>query len=167
MMKYLLPAVLFFLTSCGSAGTPPVTETPVSEPAVPEEAEPVPEPEPDPLFRVENIIGLSPLTVEGILGPAEVVRHEKDARIWMYKNSDCVIHLYFYENELGDLTLDYVDSLAADLSSPNPTVSSDACLDSFVIEDGALPTLPEEDISPQSPSYPYSGTDPQPDRPGS
>ncbi len=129
-------------------------------------------PEPEPLFRVENIIGLSPQTVEEILGPAEIARREKDARVWMYKNADCVIHLYFYENELGDMTLDYVDSLAADLTAPNPTVSADACLDSFVKDDGATPALSsgaetpdEEAVSHQEPSLPYSDTDPQPGTP--
>ena len=167
MRKIVLLLSVLLVAGCGGAGDePPVSEVPPEEPA-PEAAVQVavPEPEPEPLFRIENIVGLSPHTVEDILGAPEVVRHEKDARVWMYKNSNCVIHLYFYENELGDLVLDYVDSMAADLSAPNPTVSGDACLDSFVIKREMLPEAPARKINPQSPSSAYSDTDPEPDTP--
>ena len=167
MKKAVLLLSVILIAGCGGAGTePPVSEAPPPDQV--QEAElpvPAPEPEPEPMFRIENIVGLSPHTVEEILGPAQVVRREKDARVWMYKNSNCVVHLYFYENELGDMVLDYVDTMAADLSAPNPTVSGDACLDSLVVKRERLPQAPARKVSPQSPSSVYSDTDPQPGTP--
>ena len=86
-------------------------------------------------------------------GTPSLKRTEKDVRVWLYQNAECILHLYFYPNENGDFRLDYVEAAAADLTSDNPTVSANACLDSLVVVTGDQPL-----------SSPGTGTGPQPDR---
>ncbi|WP_138380848.1 hypothetical protein [Luteithermobacter gelatinilyticus] len=117
------------------------------------------EPDPAPLFGLENILGLTPATIEVIFGEPDLRRREKQAEVWMYKSPQCISHLFFYENENGDLQLDYVNSHAVDLQSVNPTVSPDACIDSHVDKE----RLKAGNFTlPQRPSSGDNGTDPQP-----
>lgn len=115
----------------------------------------IPAAPPTPRFVIDNIMNLAPDTVQNILGEPSLNRAEKDVRVWLYKNSECILHLYFYPNDNGDFRLDYVETMAVDLSADNPTVSPNACLDSHVIPTG----------DPQ-PSYPGTNTDPQLDKLG-
>ena len=150
MQKFLLTFILC-LAGCQSPERPPLQALPVVEPepvveeAPPALAEPVIEEEPAPRFVIENILTLTPLTVRDILGPATLIRREKDVRVWMYHNSECVLHLYFYPDDNGDFRLDYVDARGASGTTVNPTVSPNACLDSHVIPE---PSSPEKHINP-------------------
>ncbi len=130
---------------------PPVQETVtvIEEPVVEE----VVKRPPAPRFIIENIMNLTPDTLQNILGLPSLKRVEGDVRVWLYRNSQCVLHLYFYPDDNGDSRLDYVATEAVNPLADNPTVSPNACLDSHVI--------PTE--GPQ-PSYPDTNTDLQPDR---
>lgn len=135
----------------------PVEQTP--PPPIVEEVEVIVEPvipvPPKPRLIIENIMNLTPDTVQKILGEPSLIRTEKGVRVWLYKNSECVLHLYYYPSDNGDFRLDYVETMAADMTADNPTVSPNACLSSHVI--------PTE--GPQ-PSFPDMGTDLQLDRLG-
>ncbi|PCI51682.1 MAG: hypothetical protein COB49_01100 [Alphaproteobacteria bacterium] len=161
-MREICILAVILLAGCQGDPVPVEQAPPVIEPVevIIEEVEVltepvVPEP-PKPLFVMANIINLAPGTLQNILGEPSLKRVEKGARVWLYKNSECVMHLYFYPDENGDFRLDYVATAAADQTADNPTVSANACLDSHVIV--------TED--PQ-PSYPGTNTDLQPDRSGS
>lgn len=107
-------------------------------------SEPVEVVPPKPRFVMENIMNLAPGTLRNILGKASLVRKEKDVEVWLYQNQECTLHLYFYPNENDDMRLDYVETSGLGLSSENPTVSPNACLDSHVSdrpEDGTPSSL--------------------------
>jgi len=144
---------VLLLSGCQATNTPPVEQAPVSEslPVTVPKVVPVAPPPPKPRFIIDNIMNLAPETIRNILGQAALIRKEKNARVWLYRNSECRLHLYFYPDDNGDFRLNYVETTAVDISAANPTVSPNACLDSFVIPD-------------QQPSYPDTGTDPLPDR---
>ena len=153
MHKFWILAPIF-LAGCQAGGAledqappaPIIAEEPVL-------AEPVIILPPKPRFVIDNIMNLAPDTLENILGTPSLKRTEKDVRVWLYQNAECILHLYFYPNENGDFRLDYVEAAAADLTSDNPTVSANACLDSFVVATGDQPL-----------SSLGTDTGPQPDR---
>ncbi len=150
---YLLLVLL--LGGCQGENTPVEVAPP---PPVIEEVEVIEEPvipePPKPRFVIENIMNLAPDTLQNILGEPSLKRQEREARVWLYQNAECILHLYFYSNENGDFRLDYVDTEAVNLHANNPTVSPNACLDSHVI--------PEEIIEDPQPSYPGTDRDIQP-----
>ncbi len=152
MRRFIFCVLL--LGGCQATNTPPVEQTPppevVPEQVMPEVAPVKPSPS-KPRFIIDNIMNLAPETIRNILGQAALIRKEKNVRVWLYRNSECRLHLYFYPDDNGDFRLNYVETTAVDISAANPTVSPNACLDSFVIPD-------------QQPSYPDTDTDPQPDR---
>jgi len=137
-----------------------------------------------PRLVLENIMGLSPDTLLNIFGAPALKRMERDAEVWLYGNSECRVHLYYYPNDNGDFRLDYVATTAADPASKNPTVSADACLDSLVLPERELPEreLPEKGtqapiqapiqaptqapIMDPEPLYPDIGINPPPDMSG-
>lgn len=155
--------VYFFLVillgGCQVQIAPVEQNPPVSSPAMEEmeviEESVIPEP-PKPRFVIENIMGLAPDTLQNILGVPSLRRQERDARVWLYLNPECILHLYFYTNENGDFRLDYVDTEAVDPTADNPTVSPTACLDSHV--------MPEEITETSQRPYPGTDTGLQPDR---
>lgn len=140
--------LLLLLMGCQGEIIAPVVQTP--PPPVTQQVEVMVEPmipaPPKPRFVIENIMNLAPDTLRNILGKPSLRRMEKDARVWLYRNSECILHLYFYPDDNGDFRLDYVNTSALDSDADNPTVSPNACLDSHVI--------PTEDPPPS-----YPGTD--------
>jgi len=165
-MKYFVFAAVLVLAGCQNASVP-VEQAPPPESVVQEVVEEAPAPvvvaPPKPHIVIDTILNLAPDTLRNILGNPSLTRREKQAEVWLYRNPECVLHLYFYPNENGDFRLDYVETSGARLSADNPTVSPNACLESHVMEGG--PTL---EITPDpQPSYPDSDTDPLPDRPDS
>lgn len=162
MMKYLTLAACLLLWGCS-----PVQAPQIAAPSVEETIVEVPEPEPDPAppskpeprFAIATMLGLGSDTVKNILGKPSLLRLEKQAEVWLYRNAQCVMHLYFYDNENGDLRLDYLETSALDLEAKNPTVSPVACLNSHVpVNEDAVVTA-----DPQ-PFYPEKHINPQPDR---
>lgn len=132
---------------------PPVTADPVVV-----ESEPVIVEPPKPKFIMANIMNLAPDTVQNILGAPLLKRKEKNVQVWLYKNSQCILNLYFYPDENGDMKLDYVDTDAVGLKVRNPTVSPNACLNSHLPKTEDLPTEGPE------PSSADKNIDPQPGR---
>ncbi len=150
MIRGILLIPLILLTGCLAKNEateqipPPVQETVavIEEPV----AEEVVESPPAPRFIIENIMNLTPDTLQNILGEPSLKRAEHDVRVWLYHNSQCVLHLYFYPDDNGDFRLDYVATEAVDPAADNPTVSPNACLDSHVISTGdPLPSYPDTD----------------------
>lgn len=138
----------------------PVIETPLPEPVAVEEVTPEPvivEP-PKPKFIMANIMNLAPGTVQNILGVPLLKRKDKNVQVWLYRNSECILNLYFYPDENNDLKLDYVDTDAVGLTVKNPTVSPNACLNSHILE------TEEPSTEAPEPSSADKNTDPQPGR---
>ena len=170
-MKYILFLGILMLAACqqkvgpmDQAPLPPASA--VDEAADPVKAEePVVIEPPKPRFMIENILGLAPDTLRKILGEPSLLRQEKDAEVWLYRNGECVMHLFFYPDDNGDYRLDFVEAQGIDLSADNPTVSPNACLDSHVLNSEAAQEAGSA-IS-REPSSPAKGTDPQTDRSGS
>lgn len=164
MIKYLSLLGVLFLVACQAKDKAVEQTPPPPEPVLEETSETAKEAEtivvepPKPRFVIENILNLAPATLFNILGQPALLRKEKDAEVWLYRNQECVMHLYFYPNDNGDFRLEYVETLGVDIAAPNPTVSPNACLDSHVLEPEDGPK-----INPQ----PFSGDkdrDLQPDR---
>lgn len=135
-MRFIFLFLVMLLGGCQMENTAELQVPPVSEPIIEApvvEVEQRPQVSLKPRFVIESIMGLAQDTLQNILGEPSLKRHERDVRVWMYRNEECVLHLYFYSNENGDFRLDYVEAGAVDLSADNPTVSSEACLDSHVV----------------------------------
>ncbi len=170
-MKALSLLLVFLLWGCQATNAPEVESPTLTPPVAPipqvvEVVEVRPEPiviaPSKPRFVIETIMNLAPATLLNILGNPSLKRKEKDVRVWLYKNKECVLHLYFYPNENGDFRLDYVETTGVDLSADNPTVSPNACLTSHVIPEMNGPDIIE---GPESSSS-DTDTDPQPDKSG-
>ncbi len=149
-MRFFLISLVIILGGCQAI---PETQAPSPPEAIVKkvvaDVEPIIVEPPKPHFIVKNIMDLSQGTLQNILGKPSLIRTEKNAQVWLYDNDQCVMHLYFYPNDMGDFRLDYVETAAVDLSADNPTVSANACLDSHVIhevENGAI-------IGDPQPSY--------------
>ena len=163
-MRALIFLLVILLSGCQTADLPEpqasprpefVTES-VTEPVREQVVEVVVEEPLKPHFILENIMNLAPDTLQNILGKPSLKRVERDARVWLYRNDECVLHLYFYPDDNGDFRLDYVETAAADMTADNPTVSPGACLDSHVAS--------EDIIGDPQPSSADKDTGPQPDR---
>ncbi|MCF8473214.1 MAG: hypothetical protein K9G26_00845 [Emcibacter sp.] len=135
-MKNILLLLIVMLWGCQTtnAPNPQDGDVPIPASALPAETmnsplidEPV-----SPRFLMENMMNLAPETVQNILGEPSLIRTEKDVHVWLYHNTECVLHLYFYPNDNGDYRLDYTETAGIGLKSLNPTVSPNACLDSFI-----------------------------------
>jgi len=154
--------LVILLGGC-QAETAPVEQAPPPLAPVLEEVDVITEPvipvPPKPRFIIENIMNLAPDTLQNILGEPSLRREERGAQVWLYRNAECIMHLYFYPNENGDFRLDYVATAAADQTADNPTVSPNACLDSHVIPED----ITEDVIEDPEPSYPGTNTGLQPD----
>jgi len=139
MVKYFSLLACLLLWGCGAGQVPETSAPPegVAEekPPVPVSEtipEPIPAEPPKAQFAISTLIGLGPETVKNILGEPALLRLEKQAEVWLYRNVECVMHLFFYDNENGDPRLDYLETSALDLTAENPTVSPVACLNSHV-----------------------------------
>lgn len=158
-MRIISILLVILVGGCQAAKEPEVQAPPPPEPVVEKVVivvESVVEEPPKPRFVIDNIMNLAPDTLKNILGEPSLKRKERDARVWLFSNHECLLHLYFYPNDNGDFRLDYVETAAVDLTADNPTVSPNACLDSHVI--------PEEPTEAPQPSSLGTDINPQPDR---
>ncbi|NOZ42848.1 MAG: hypothetical protein GXP02_06760 [Alphaproteobacteria bacterium] len=158
MRDFAVLSLLLLLGGCQNILTEqaPVVPVPVVKAVAKPITKPVVKPVRKPRFVIATIMGLAPETIQNILGTASLIRKEKNARVWLYKNQECRLHLYFYPNDNGDFRLDYIETAAVNSSTKATTkghgLSPNACLDSLIIP--ANPPPSSADI----------GTDPQPDR---
>jgi len=128
---FVLMAML--LGACQSSHIPVEQAPPLAQIVEKPTLNPDPPPAPPkPRFVVATIMDLAPDTLRNILGAPRLKRTERDAEVWLYRNGECAMHLYFYPNDNGDYRLNYVETEATDPAAANPTVSPNACLDSFV-----------------------------------
>ncbi len=82
--------------------TKPAPE-PAPAPPVVEEVLPIPEPPPPPPPKPDpaDLLGLTPLEAQGLLGEPSLVRWEGPAQVRQFKKADCVFDLYFQEDAPG------------------------------------------------------------------
>lgn len=125
---------LLLVGACTQDAPPPEVVPPA--PVVLEIMEPVVVPviEPKPRFFLTQLMGLAPQTVEGILGTPLLRHKEKEAEVWLYKNAFCALHLYSYENENGDLRVDYVESTGHSGLPGRADQATDFCITSHLPE---------------------------------
>lgn len=103
-------SVMVLLSACGpekelvdvAAPSAPVE---VPEPVIVEKPMPA-----EPQFQMNNILGLATSSVEKILGDPSLKRVENAAEVWLYDNQFCNAHVYFYENDNGDLNVEYIET---------------------------------------------------------
>ena len=97
-------ALLVMLVCASGCAAEP--ETVAVEPAVAEPASvappplppPPPPPEPDPA----ELLGLTPMQVQALLGAPAFVRWEGHAQLAQYRGPGCVFDLFFYEEAPGE-----------------------------------------------------------------
>jgi hypothetical protein len=100
----------------------------VSQPAKPEAVTPPPPP-PPPLPTTRDVLGLKPVKVSQMLGQPGLIRREKPAEVWQYAGSDCVLHVFLYDDEpSGTFRVDHLE--ATDLQGA--MTSTDSCLAEMV-----------------------------------
>lgn len=58
--------------------------------------------------RPARLVGLSERDVTRTLGDPNFVRRDKGVEIWQYKNDDCILDLFLYE-EAGRLSVDHTE----------------------------------------------------------
>jgi len=97
----------------------------ISPPAKPEAVTPPP----PPLPTTRDVLGLKPLKVSQMLGQPGLIRREKPAEVWQYAGSDCVLHVFLYDDEpSGTFRVDHLE--ATDLQGA--MTSTDSCLAEMV-----------------------------------
>lgn len=67
---------------------------------------------PPPRQDPRRLIGLSPESVNTLLGPPAFVRRDPPAEFWRYRGAGCVVEIYFYDRN-GAHTLDHIEARAA------------------------------------------------------
>ena len=103
-------SVLLLVAACGPeeqqvVDTPPPAPAEVPEPVIAEKPEPA-----EPQFQMNTILGLATNSVEQILGDPSLKRIESAAEVWLYDNQFCNAHVYFYENDNGDLQVEFIET---------------------------------------------------------
>lgn len=104
----LISAILM-VAACGPEKQ--VVDTQPPAPEVTPEPEIIEKPTPaEPQFKMNNILGLTTNSVEQILGDPSLRRVENTAEVWLYDNQFCNAHVYFYENDNGDLNVEFIET---------------------------------------------------------
>jgi len=104
-----LISVVLMVCACGPEKE--VVDIPPPVPEVTPEPEIVEKPKPaEPQFKMNNILGLTTNSVEQILGNPSLRRVENTAEVWLYDNQFCNAHVYFYENDNGDLNVEFIET---------------------------------------------------------
>ena len=104
-----LISVVLMVSACGPEKE--VVDTPPPAPEITPEPEIVEKPKPaEPQFKMNNILGLTKNSVEQILGNPSLRRVENKAQVWLYDNQFCNAHVYFYENDNGDLNVEFIET---------------------------------------------------------
>ena len=102
-------SVVLMISACGPekgvVDTPPPAPAVAPEPIIAEKLKPA-----EPQFQMTNILGLTTNSVEQILGDPSLRRVENTAEVWLYDNQFCNAHVYFYENDNGDLNVEYIET---------------------------------------------------------
>jgi hypothetical protein len=90
---------------------------------------------------ITKLAGLNPAEVLAMLGNPDLRRTEPPAELWQYRAADCVLNLFFYD-ENGGYRLSHVEawqrSLAAGGSSPARCHDEDAPLKAHLISQSRL-----------------------------
>jgi hypothetical protein len=90
---------------------------------------PTPIAPPPPLLTSNDVLGLGPTKVTGLLGEPKMVRREKPAEVWQYAGADCVLHVFLYDDEpSGTFRVDHLE--ATDLQGGK--APTDTCLAGLV-----------------------------------
>ena len=81
---------------------------------------------PDPMVAVdadpERLIGLTVAEAAELLGRPGLVRREPPAEVWQYAGSECVLHLFLYDREVGGPAVTHFEMRELD------GISRQACL---------------------------------------
>lgn len=57
----------------------------------------------------QQLYGLGPLALDGLLGQPNLIRIEAPARIWQYRSQSCVLDIFLYE-EAGGPRVTYIEA---------------------------------------------------------
>ncbi len=130
MSRWLAGFVLAgVLTACETA--PREAAAPIADPAAPiaDPAAPIAEPAlalpiepdttapevaalpPEPVIDddPQQLYGLGPVALDGLLGQPSLIRIEAPARIWQYRSQSCVFDIFLYE-EAGGPRVTYIEA---------------------------------------------------------
>lgn len=135
-MKHNLCLLGVLLMSACTAEKKPAEVTPSAPAVVKVEVMPVLDAalEREPRFFLSQLDGLAPATVMEIMGTPVLRRKEKEAEVWLYKNNSCAMHLYFYDDENGDLRVDYVETKDHSGLAGRESQAGDFCVTSHLPE---------------------------------
>jgi hypothetical protein len=134
MKKFSILISFILLAACEPA-TERLAETPppasvlevAPEPEIAEKPQP-----PEPAFQMSNIMGLQKSTVENILGIPSLKRVEKSAEVWLFDNQFCNAHVYFYENDNGDMHVEYIETSEESNLMSLEGQQADFCISTFL-----------------------------------
>ena len=96
---------LLVVAGCATAPEEPlpvaalVIEQPDPDPVVDVVAELAPEAAP--MLGPDDLLGLEPRGIQDLLGPVSLKRWEGAAQVMQFANGQCVMDIYFYENQTG------------------------------------------------------------------
>ncbi len=105
---------LLFLTACASTDeSSPLT---IAGPTAP----------PEPVFRLNEVLGAAPATLDARLGAPALTRREGDGEYRRYSLSTCTLIVILYPDDAGVVRAAHVD--AAALTSDDEKPNIEACL---------------------------------------
>lgn len=99
--RVALLAVLVGASGCAAEPEVVTPEPVVAEPVAIEPAPPPPPP-PPPKPDPGELLGLTPMEVQALLGAPAFVRWEDSAQLAQYHGAGCVFDLFFYEEAPGE-----------------------------------------------------------------
>ncbi len=73
-----------------------------------------------------ELIGVDAARAETLLGAPALRRLDRDAELWQYPSDACVLFVFLYPNEAGDMAVDYLTSGAVHAGDSVP--DDDACI---------------------------------------
>lgn len=64
-----------------------------------------------PALRADDLYGMQPLAVSGLLGSPTLLRREPPAEIWQYAGLGCTMHIFIYRDPDGAQHVVHVESV--------------------------------------------------------
>lgn len=95
-----------------------------------------------PLPGAREFVGLDAAQVRNLIGKPSLLRKDKDAEVWHYRNMDCTLFLFFYDKPGEGMRVSHVDMANTNRARPAVTESArrqllESCVAATVMTHGS------------------------------